>query len=200
MNIKSTIILVLLFAICLLAGEAIFHFIIPRPQESGANAPAPSPSAGAKGDQGLEFTSNPSEPITFLTGTLDVTISKKSDTSAAADASYLVSHAKACGPGERPASYFSDLAKIMDKLPKTVYTISTINGKTRYHVSVMPNLLGYKDLFSAQADFFSCKEDAGHLRAMQLTPEWIAFGQSCAIDDADCQRIAAVIDSSIRIK
>jgi len=135
---------------------------------------------------------------------LPVTILRNDFKSATADGRYLVDNAKKCGPGSRPGDYFPGVADILSKLPKTVYKITSqgTNGAPGavYHVTAIRNLVGYKDLYSAQADFFTCNGDEGHLKAVQLNNDWIAFGETCSLADTECQRMATIIESSIRIK
>jgi hypothetical protein len=169
-------------------------------QTSGASF---APGVGTKpvtdkpkaGDKGVEATVD--DPIAFSTKNLDVVVTKHVG-SPAKDGDYLLANAKKCGPKYRPASYFPEVVATLKKLPKTTYTIR--KGDGAYLVTFIPNLIGYKDLDSVQADFFSCPDDRGKLKAVAETEAWLVFTQSCADSDTDCREIAEVVNPTIKIK
>ena len=147
------------------------------------------------GDKGLAITKD--DPISFETKNLQVDVTKKVS-SPSKDGQYLLDHAAKCGPPYRPGGYFHDVVAVLDKLPKTTYTIRNAGGA--YMVDFIPNLIGYKDLDSVQADFFTCPGDTGHLKAVAESDAWLVFTQSCADSDTDCKAISAVVNPTIRIK
>jgi len=197
---------VLSLIIIIVAVAGVVWLLNSKTNSSGNHSSTAKASAAPTtipaSDIGAELTKADTEAIAFSTDSLPVTVTK-SMASPAADGAYLLANANRCGPPDRPASYFSDLVKTLDKLPKTVYTISmrTPTGTlSHYYVSVIPNLLGYKDLDSVQADFFVCKHDTDHLKPVQRNAKWIAFIQNCLPNDKTCSKIAEVVSPTIKLK
>ena len=189
-------------------GIILIRLIAGTHQPSTGTAPHPSSLTTTKtgtnsADEGARFTSDPAEPVTFSTDSLPVTI-KQSAASPVSDGQYLLNNVERCGPHDRPGNYYHDLVQSLDKLPKTVYTISEQNTGTtqpaHFVVSLIPNLLGYKNLDAVQADFFMCPGDSGHLKAVQSSDKWLVFVQPCAADDMACKNIEQVVDQSIQLK
>ena len=196
---KLVVFLVLIILIA--AGWWMWHQSHRPVVVTGASGASFAPGIGTQtdkpvaGDKGLAITKE--DPISFETRKLDVQVTKKVG-SPAKDGQYLLDHAAKCGPPYRPGGYFHDVVATLDKLPKTTYTIS--NGGGAYMVDFIPNLIGYKDLDSVQADFFTCPGDTGKLKAVAESDAWLVFTQSCADSDTDCKAIAEVVNPTIKIK
>jgi hypothetical protein len=194
---KKRVILVLIIVLAAVGWWVTHQASVEVPRTSSSFAPGVGTQTDkpVAGDKGIAITKD--DPISFETKNLSVTVTKKTG-SPSKDGQYLLDHAAKCGPPDRPGTYFHDMVTILDKLPKTTYTIS--NGSGSYAVVFIPNLVGYKDLISAQADFFSCQGDTGHLTAVAESDAWLVFVQPCTDSDTDCKAIAAVVNPTIKIK
>jgi hypothetical protein len=192
-----------ILAVLLVVG--IVGFLVAQGKRPNITAPSDattlgvSPTPLVSRDRGLELTQPDSEPLTFSTLGLSVTVTQTPGKTSA-DAAYLLSNAATCGPMYRPHSYYPDLTATLKKLPKTVYKITETGKAGAYTISLIPNLLGYKDLDGVQADFFSCPGDAGHLKAIARNDTWLVFTSVCAETDTVCHELGQKISPTIKLK
>lgn len=198
-QVNGRVWVVIVVIIIILAGAMFIWLHGPTSTVSSTQATVSPVAQVGTGtiDQGKQLTDDPNEPIAFSTGNLPVKITQTAS-SPVKDGQYLLANVKQCGPSERPMKYFSDLVTKLDKLPKTVYTVTNISS--HYYISVIPSLLGYKDLDSVQADFFICPGDTGKLKAIQANEKWMVFIQNCDEGDTQCEVMAQTINPTIKIK
>lgn len=147
------------------------------------------------------------EPLTYSTTGVDVTVSK---TTAPFDytAEQLQANAEECGT-EQENGYFEELISKFSGTTKTIYSFKyagASQSSDTFVVTLLPNKAGYTRMFDQFSKDFNVCAAGGEAYPRQLNNDWLLFENSCGsgADDGSglpigCDEVKKVVGASLQL-